>query len=344
MSDGIYTVTPRKARELIIDVIQAGLTPYIHGSPGIGKSAIMRSIAKEFNLHMIDHRMSTSEPTDMNGLPRFVDGYAEFVPFKDIFPIQGDPLPKGKDGYMLFLDEFNAMPRSVQAACFKLVLDRMVGQKNLHQNTVITAAGNLSTDRGITNPISTPMQSRMVHLIVDLNFDEWLQDVALPQKYDSRIIAFLSQYPSKLMDFRPDHTETTFCCPRTWEFMNKLIQGKELDESKAAMYAGTITSGVALEFIQYCKIFHNLISVDMVVRDPENATVPYEPTLCWATVAHLMEKVNESNFDKISTYINRFDLSFRILFYRSILSQHGKLQSHPAFTKAAIEISKYLYN
>lgn len=341
--DGIYSVTPRKARELIVDVIQSGLVPYLHGSPGVGKSAIMRSIADEFNLQLIDHRLSTSEPTDLNGLPRFVDNFAEFVPFKGIFPTDDIALPSGMEGFMLFLDEFNAMPRSVQAACFKLILDRMVGQRKLHPNCVITGAGNLSTDRGITNPISTPMQSRLIHLNLEVNFDEWLQDVALPQKYDSRIIAFLSQYPSKLMDFRPDHTESTFACPRTWQFMNQLVQDKEVSDSKAPMYAGTITSGIALEFMRFCKIFHNLITVDQVVQFPNQAPVPTEPSLCWATVTHLTEKVKEDNFEPICTYMNRFDSSFRILFFRSILAQHPRLREHPSFAKSIIEISKYLF-
>lgn len=344
MSDGIYTVTPRKARELIVDIMSAGLVPYVHGSPGSGKSAIMRSIADEYNLQLIDHRLSTSEPTDLGGLPRFNNGYAEFVPFKGIFPTEDVEPKKGKDGFMLFLDEFNAMPRSVQAAAFKLVLDRMVGQHHLHPQTVITAAGNLSTDRGITNPITTPMQSRLVHLELEVSFDEWLQDVALPQRYDSRIIAFLSQYPSKLMDFRPDHNEKTFSSPRTWSFMNQLIKDKPVLDSKAAMYAGTITSGVAMEFIQYCKIFLDLVTVDQVVVNPNSAPVPTDPSLCWATVSHLMEKVDVDNFGAICTYIDRFDVSFRILFFRSVMVVHGsKLVEHPAFKSSVISISKYLY-
>ena len=344
MSDGIYTVTPRKARELIVDIMSAGLVPYIHGSPGSGKSAIMRSIAVEYNLQLIDHRLSTSEPTDLNGLPRFMDGYAEFVPFKGIFPTEDVEPMKGKEGFMLFLDEFNAMPRSVQAAAFKLVLDRMVGQHRLHPQTVITAAGNLSTDRGITNPISTPMQSRLVHLELEVSFDEWLQDVALPNKYDPRIIAFLSQYPSKLMDFRPDHNEKTFSSPRTWQFMNQLIKDKPVLDSKAAMYAGTITSGVAMEFIQYCKIFLDLVTIDQIVTNPNITPVPTDPSLCWATVSHLMEKVTEDNLQSVCTYIDRFDISFRILFFRSVMITHGKvLENHPAFKSSVISVSKYLY-
>lgn len=339
----IYTVSPRKARELIVDIMGAGLVPYVHGSPGIGKSAIMKSICAEYNLALIDHRMSTSEPTDLTGLPRFVDGHAEFVPFKGIFPTDDLDLPKGKDGFMLFLDELNSMPRGVQAACFKLILDRMVGQSHLHPNTVITAAGNLSTDRGITNPISTPMQSRMVHLELQVNFQEWLQDVALPQKYDSRIIAYLSQYPSKLMDFRPDHNEKTFCSPRTWEFMNKLIKAVGVHDSKAAMYAGTITSGTALEFLQYCKIFHDLVSVKQVVADPVNTPVPNSPDKCWATITHLMENIDEQNIGALCTYIDRFTLDFKILFFRSALITHNKLLSNNAsFRNSVTQISKYL--
>jgi shikimate kinase len=37
----------------------------------MGKSSIAKSLAKEANLQIIDHRLSTSEPTDMSGLARF---------------------------------------------------------------------------------------------------------------------------------------------------------------------------------------------------------------------------------------------------------------------------------
>lgn len=211
----LYRCKPRKLRELMIDVIEAGLVPYVTSSPGMGKSAITHSVAAEFNLKMIDHRLSTSTPEDMTGLPRFNEhGEATFAPFAELFPLDYTPLPDGKDGWMLFLDEFSSAPKSIQAPAYKLILDRMTGQKKLNSNVAIVAAGNLATDRAIVNPISTALQSRMVHLELELDFDEWLMDVALKQNYDKRIIAFLSQYPSKLMDFEPDHHDKTFCCPR----------------------------------------------------------------------------------------------------------------------------------
>lgn len=340
----LYRSTPRQIRSHIIDVLEAGLVPFVRSSPGMGKSSIMRSIAEELDLAMIDHRLSTSEPTDLSGLPQFVNGRARFAPFDELFPIEGSIIPEGKQGWAVFLDEFNSAPKPVQAASYKLILDRMVGQHRLHENVVICAAGNLDTDRAIVNPISTAMQSRVVHLEMELSHPEWLEDVALKEGYDSRIIAYLSQYPSKLMDFRPDHDEQTFCCPRTWEFMNRLIQGKEVREEKAALYAGTITSGVAVDFIQFTKVFANLLTVREILANPETCRIPEDVSTKWAVISHMMEKVDEKNFDGLSSYANRFSLDFKILFYRSILVRHAGLRTHPAFGKAMGELSRYINN
>ena len=244
---------------------------------------------------------------------------------------------------MLFLDEFNSAAKSVQAASYKLILDRMTGQRKLHKNCVITAAGNLSTDRAITNPISTAMQSRVVHLQMEINFEEWLYDVALAENYDTRIIAYLSQTPSKLMDFRPDHNEKTFCCPRTWEFTNRLIKDKEVKDENATLLAGTITSGVAVDFVQFTKVFHNLVKVRDILADPLTCRVPQDAPSKWAVIAHMSEKVDDSNFDGLSTYANRFTIDFKILFYRIVLKQKPELRQHPAFIRAMSELARYLH-
>jgi hypothetical protein len=334
----------------------SGLVPFVQSSPAMGKSAIMRSIADEFNLHMIDHRLSTSAPEDLSGLPHFVDGVATFSPF-DNFPTEDTPLPPGKDGWMLFLDEFNAASKMVQAAAYKLVLDRMVGQKKLHPRCVVTCAGNLTTDRSIVNPISTAMQSRLIHLTMELNFNEFMEDVALPQQWDSRIVAFLNMKKALLHDFRPDHNDKTFCAPRTWEFMHKLIKGRNFKmiqkmdgtsfyemEEEAALYAGAITSGVATDFITFTKVFASLPKIKDIVRAPLAMDVPRDSSTRWATVTYLIENIDNDNFDPISQYVNRFPLEFRILFFRALMVQKPQMKKHAAFRTAMVELSRYLHD
>lgn len=343
MSTNLYRCTPRQTRKFIKECLYAGLVPFVQSSPGMGKSSIMRSVADELNLKLIDHRLSTSSPEDLSGLPRFNEaGYAEFAPFANLFPIEGMPLPTGKQGWMVFLDEFNSASKAVSAASYKLILDKMTGQHNLHENVVLTAAGNLSTDRAITNPISTAMQSRVVHLEMEINHEEWLYDVALKEGYDSRVIAYLNQFPAKLMDFRPDHNEKTFCCPRTWEFTNRLIQNKTVTDETAVLLAGTITSGVAVDFVQFTKVFHTMVTVNEIRQDPEHCRLPQDAGTKWAVISHMMEKITEENFGDLSTYADRFTLDFRILFYRSVLIRQPMLRQHPVFIRAMSQMSRYL--
>lgn len=360
MSLDLYRATPRQTRRFIVEAITAGLVPFVQSSPGMGKSSLVKSIAKEHNLKVIDHRLSTSAPEDLTGLPRFTpDGKASFAPFADLFPLEGDSLPlvnpRAKegdkdfgvsyDGWLLFLDEFNSAPKSVQAAAYKLVLDRQVGQHNLHENVVLVAAGNLASDRAITNNLSTAMQSRVVHIEMKIDHRSWLEDVAIKQNYDPRIISFLSQYPSKLMDFVPEHTEKTFCCPRSWEFVNSLIKGKgRLDDEMAILLAGTITSGTAVEFVKYSQIFQSLVRIDDILADPDKVDVPSDISVMWATVSMMQEHITAKNMDKLAKYADRFSMDFRVLFYRSAIIRNPELRSNPAFLGAMATLARYLHD
>lgn len=343
--NSLYTCTPRQTRGFIKDILLAGLVPFVRASPGTGKSSIFKSVADEFNLWMIDHRLSTSEPTDLSGLPKQDGDFAYFTPFAELFPVESTPIPAGKDGWLVFLDEFNSANKQVQAASYKLILDRMTGQYPLHERVVIGMAGNLDTDRAIVNMISTAMQSRVVHLKMIVDGDtlpDFMEDVALKDGWDPRIIAYLNQYPSILMDFNPNHTENTFCCPRTWEFVNRLIKGKEVTDSMTVLLAGTITATVAAEFVQFCQIYTNLITVSRILADPKKCVLPYDINLKWATICGMMEKVTNDNFEDLSTYANRFDLSFRVLFFRATMVKHPTLRHHPAYANAMVELSRYL--
>lgn len=325
----------------------AGLVPFIHGSPGIGKSSVLREIAKEADLTYIDHRMSTSAPEDMSGLPTFKDGMAKFAPFEEIFPLKDHSVQKG-NGWLLSLDEFNSAPRSVMAAAYKLILDRQVGQYDLHPNLYIVAAGNLATDRAITVPMGTAMQSRMVHIEVYADQDEWIKDVAIADSFDSRIIAYLSQYPHRLMDFTPDHTDKTFCSPRTWEFVNKLLKvfpsNGPITPEKIPLLAGTITSGVAVDFANFTRVYDKLYTIETILGGPETLPIPTDTSVKWATIVSMAENTNVENVIGLSKFANRFEMSFRVLYFRMAIRRNPMIRSHPDMIAAIVELQKYLYD
>lgn len=356
-------VKPRQCREFILDILHAKHVPLVVSSPGVGKSSIIKGVSKQLNLKVIDHRLSTSEPTDMTGLPNFdAHGRAYFAPFSEIFPVVGDPLPQDKtydsvtgeetgvhtyDGWNLFLDELPSATKQVQAAAFKLILDKMVGQRKIHPRVVMTAAGNLLSDRSVVNPLVTAMQSRMVHLELEVDQEQWLADVAFKNNFDSRIIGFISQFAEKLMDFKPDHKDKTFACPRTWDMLNDQLRyynhrGTNLNDDYTPLIAGYIGSPMALEFMQYIKVWTKLPKVLDIIADPLTITIPHESEIKWATVSMLMQKVDDKNFDAMTKYVNRFDTSFKLLFYRMCLVNKPDLRRHPSFGSAVRLVSEHL--
>ena len=199
--------------EFIMDYLLAGEVPMITSSPGVGKSDIIRSVAKQNNLLVIDLRLSQCDPTDLNGFPslNMDKTRSGYVPM-DTFPIEGDILPEGYKGWMLLLDELNSASQAVMAAAYKLILDRQVGMFKLHKNVAIVAAGNLSTDKAIVNRTSTAMQSRLCHIELEVDNEAWIE-WAHTHGIDYRITSFIEFKPDLLHNFDPNHNDNTFPCP-----------------------------------------------------------------------------------------------------------------------------------
>lgn len=201
-----------QAAQMITKFIRAKIVVMLSGSPGIGKSHIVHQIAKAHGLKVIDLRLAQCDPCDLMGFPMIDGEKASYKPM-DTFPIEEDPIPKGYNGWLLFMDELNSAAPAVQAASYKIILDRMVGNHKLHKNVAIVAAGNLETDNAIVQPMSTALQSRMAHLELVVDSKEWV-DWASSNEIDYRITSYINFRPDALYTFSPDHTDKTYASPR----------------------------------------------------------------------------------------------------------------------------------
>lgn len=321
-----------QAIRMISKYLQAGLVPMLVGSPGCGKSAIVHQIAKDYNLLVIDLRLSQCDPTDLLGFPTVTGAKADYVPMKT-FPIEGDPIPVGYSGWLLFLDEFNGAPLSVQKAAYKLVLDKMVGTHRLHKNVAIACAGNLDTDNAAVEAMSTALQSRLVHMELVVDTQEFINH-ANSMNFDHRIPSYLEFKPGNVYTFKPDHTDNTYACPRTWEFASKVLKVAEADSPDfLPLLAGTLSEGVAREFIGFCKIEDDLPKISQIVAAPDTIKVPSEPSILYALTGSLSHNASETNFDQLIKFVVRMPTEFQVVCLRSTIRRNKALLAHPAVQK-----------
>ena len=60
---------PSQLKQAVRYLMKADRAMFIWGPPGVGKSDIVESIAKEDKLQLIDFRMALRDPTDIRGFP-----------------------------------------------------------------------------------------------------------------------------------------------------------------------------------------------------------------------------------------------------------------------------------
>lgn len=336
-------VKTNQATSMITKFIRARLVPMLWGSPGIGKSSIVHKIAEEHGLKVIDLRLSQCDPTDLMGFPSIDQARkrAGYMPM-DTFPIEGEQVPEGYNGWLLFLDEANSASLAVQAAAYKIILDRMVGQHKLHKNCAIVAAGNLETDGAIVNPMSTALQSRLVHLELVSDVDQWL-NWAYEHGIDHRITSYIKFRPDHLYNFNPVHTDKTYGCNRTWEFANRVLKVCEDDDTDLLpMLTGTISEGLAREFVGFCKIDRDLPKIQQIIESPKTVKVPDEPAVLYAISGSLAHNMTQENATALVEYINRLPKEFQAITLRESVRRNKSMLSHPSLRKwittAAVEL------
>jgi hypothetical protein len=333
-----------QATSMVTDFIKAGIVPMVHGSPGIGKSQIVAQIAKEYGLKMIDLRLSQCDPTDLAGFPQIdvARQKAGYLPM-DTFPLEGEAPPTGYNGWLLFFDEANSAPKAVQAAAYKVILDRMIGQRHLHKNCALVAAGNLETDGAIVEEMSTALQSRLAHIELVVDPDSWVE-WAQNNDVHHMITSFIQFKPGQLYTFKPDHTDKTYACPRTWEFANRVMKvTEEGSPNRLPMLSGTLSEGVAREFLTFVKIFADLPKMASIVAAPETIKVPNEPSILYALTGSLAHNATVDNFGSLMKFISRLPVEFQVVTMRETIRRNKAMMSHAAVQKWVTESAAKLF-
>jgi len=255
---------------------QVKLSTMIWGPPGIGKSSIVAQTAAAHDLGCIDLRLSQLAPTDLRGLPVAHDGRARWYP-PEFLP--------GEGAGILFLDEINLAPPTMQGMAQQLVLDRKVGSYVVPEGWFIWAAGNRQEDSAAVFEMPAPVANRFLHVDVAPDLESF-KAYALERGIHEQIIAFLTFRPTLLHRF--DSAQPAWPSPRSWAMASELHR-LGLDVRAA------IGPATAAEFNAYVAVYRHLPDLDAILRgEGADIAFPEEPSVRYATTIGLTARAADA--------------------------------------------------
>ena len=332
-------VRPNDTNDIVLRAMKAERPIFIWGAPGIGKSELVQQIVDSGelgNAYMIDLRLALMEPTDLRGYPfrNPENNLMEWAPPADL-PTQ--EMAELHDTIVLFLDELNSAPPSVQAAAYQLVLNKRIGQYKLPHNVKIVAAGNRETDRGVTYRMPSPLANRFRHINMEVNFEDW-SIWATNNKVHPDVIGYLTYSKADLFDFDPKTSSQAFATPRSWNYVSEILSTEGFDSAsdfqQKAEVAGAIGEGMAIKFCEHRKIASQLPNPEDVLNGKvkkldikeKSAQYSFAIGLCYE-LADLSDNGSEADFDKGVDYffefiMQNFEPELVIYSAKTVLADH----------------------
>ena len=248
----------------------AGLIPpiLVRGAPGLGKSSILRQVAKDLGVGFIDVRLAQREPVDIRGLPVPEEDGVKWLVSSDW------PRDMNSRGIILF-DEITAADRSLQVAAYEFILDRRLGELYTVPNGwYICAAGNRTEDRAVATTISSALANRFMHLELGEDVESWLS-WARSHEIRPEVMAFIRFSPQTLFRQKNENLERGWPSPRAWERVSRMLDIlKDDDESliRKTVY-GLVGNRAGVEFMEFRKLSASFGDVRMMMTNPKAPVV-----------------------------------------------------------------------
>lgn len=275
------------------------------GAPGIGKTDILKEVAKNVGMKMHIAHPVTWDVVDARGLPAIVNSCAEFLPFGDL-----RIMLEAKEDTIFFFDDVGQAANSIQAAIMQLTLERSInGQKVSPHIRFMMASNNRKDGAGVAG-LLTPLINRFTIIQIEADAKDWC-NWALVNNVPTELIAFLKFKPELISTFDPVKSkDSPFASPRSITMLGKWINAGVINFE---VWKGVVGEMFAVEFKGFYDNYSKLAKIPgQVVTNPDNAPVPNQMGLLYALCGALAHVSSDVNLPNIYKYAKRLPKEYTV--------------------------------
>jgi hypothetical protein len=323
-----------------IGTVGQSVTIIGQGEPGIGKSAMLKVLEKQFPdyetayidctlLDLGDFALPYTEVVD-NKLSG-VNKVTKFAPNARFKMHEGKPV-------IVMLDEIGKAMKAVKNVLLTLMLEHRIGDHYLPDGSIVFGTTNLLTD-GVGDMLEAHARNRVAFVTVRKpNADEWIE-WAISNDVSPEVIAWVKQFPHALESYTdPAQRDNPYIfnptragsgavvTPRSLEKASHIAkQRAELgDALTISLLTGTIGESAARDMQAFFTVVDKLPSWESVINDPKGAKMPDDTIAKCIMVFSAISRVEKDTLSKWMTYVQRMDMEWQALFATSVMKSPTK--------------------
>lgn len=204
---------------------------YMVGAPGIGKSAIIEQVAKEFNIPVVSFSMTHLTRDNAIGMPvirkvAFGDYFREVTELtvsEIIAAVYHIIYDSKKNEGILFLDEINCVSDTLAPLMLLFLQYKKFGNSELPPGWVIVTAGNPPEYNKSVQEFDLATMDRLKYIYIDPDVNVWMV-YARKHGVHGAISAFLESHKSMFYSTKMTDNGPEYVTARGWEDLSKALQ------------------------------------------------------------------------------------------------------------------------
>lgn len=321
----------------LIAAVGTQRTVLVQGDMGTGKSSLLPILGELLPTHILCYFDCTTKDVVDISIPNVVrmDG-EDFVRF-----VLNEELGLHHDGpVILMIDEYGKN-RSIQNSLLRLMLERQIGGKKLHPDSIVFATTNLGAE-GVGDILPAHARNRIT-VVTSRKPDstEWIT-WGLSNGIDHTLLGWVKDNPHVMQSFtevedpesnpyifHPRAQRTAFVTPRSLHAASDIIKQRDNfdDTTLTAALMGTIGDRAAMDLMAFVRLADQLPRAEEIKKSPTTAPVPTSAAAVCMVVYRALASIAPDWVDAWMTYLQRLDVEAQAMFACAVMKSKYPHQS-----------------